>query len=92
MKKTAARKSVMEKRPSKRAAAVGTGVGMTEVRASAKSLGVPSFGKSKRELIRAIQRAEGNFDCYGTAFSGFCDQEGCRWHAECLADSLNSAP
>ena len=28
----------------------------------------------KPELIRAIQKAEGTFDCFGSAASGYCDQ------------------
>jgi len=33
----------------------------------------------KVELIRAIQRAEGNFDCFATAHDGVCDQSQCLW-------------
>ena len=36
---------------------------MNEVRGLAKSLGINSFGKSKLELIKEIQRKQGNFDC-----------------------------
>lgn len=38
----------------------------------------------KVEFIRCIQREEGNFDCYGTALSGYCDQYGCLWREDCL--------
>ena len=34
--------------------------------------------------IRKKQRAEGNFDCFGRAMSGYCDQSGCCYYAECL--------
>ena len=49
---------------------------MNEIRALAKSLGVNSFGKTKTELIKEIQRKEGNFDCFGSA-EDFCDQQKC---------------
>jgi hypothetical protein len=42
----------------------------------------------KADLIRAIQRAEGNFDCYGTATEEECDQEECLWREECFHDSV----
>ena len=40
------------------------------------------------EVIRAIQRAEGNFDCYGTAVEGECDQEECLWREDCFNESI----
>jgi hypothetical protein len=55
----------------------GTPMKMGEVREKAKALGLKkTFGLSKAELIRRIQRAEGNFDCFGTA-KGYCDQLDC---------------
>lgn len=56
---------------------------MQEVRQKAKGLGINSFGKTKTELIREIQRKEGNFDCYGTAV-GDCDQLECSFRSLCL--------
>jgi len=59
-------------------------VRMEEVRARAKVLGVKNtFGLSKVELIRRIQRAEGNFDCFGTAID-CCDQSQCCFREDCL--------
>lgn len=43
------------------------------------------------EQVRALQRAEGNFDCFGTAASGYCDQGECAYHAECLSLSMLAA-
>jgi hypothetical protein len=40
----------------------------------------------KAELIRAIQRAEGNFDCFGTAAEEECSQEECLWREECFRE------
>jgi len=56
---------------------------ITEVRKRAKGLGLKPGRLSKADLIRAIQRAEGHFDCFGTA-SGFCDQQDCAWRKDCL--------
>lgn len=38
----------------------------------------------KEDIIRAIQRAEGNFDCFGTAAAGICNQVNCLWREDCL--------
>jgi hypothetical protein len=35
------------------------------------------------ELIRSIQRSEGNPDCFGGA-QGYCDQLECAWRRYCL--------
>jgi hypothetical protein len=56
---------------------------MQEIRAMSKKYGINSFGKSKDELIREIQRAEGNFDCFGTA-QDYCDQPACSFRSLCL--------
>lgn len=39
------------------------------------------------EEVRARQRAEGNFDCFGRAGANYCDQKECLFHAECLSVS-----
>jgi hypothetical protein len=49
----------------------------------ARRFGIKTGGLSKFDLIRAIQRAEGNFACFGTA-TGFCDQSNCLFREECL--------
>jgi hypothetical protein len=58
---------------------------MNEVRNIAKSLGLNSFGKSKAELIKEIQRKQGNFDCFGSALE-YCDQLDCLFRESCLSD------
>ena len=40
---------------------------MDEIRLKAKALGIRIKGAKKADLIRQIQKAEGNFDCFGTA-------------------------
>lgn len=62
---------------------------LQEIKAIAKVKGIISGNLKKLELIRAIQKAEGNFDCYGTAASGYCDQPNCLWREDCLLFSTN---
>ncbi|HAO93899.1 MAG: hypothetical protein A2X93_02995 [Deltaproteobacteria bacterium GWC2_56_8] len=54
-----------------------------EVRVMAKTLGVKTARLKKIEIIKAIQRAEGNFPCFGTS-DGFCDQMYCCFRQDCL--------
>ncbi len=58
---------------------------MHEVRVIAKNLGINSFGMSKAELIKEIQRKQGNFDCYGSA-GDYCDQLECLFRSSCLSE------
>ena len=41
----------------------------------------------KIELIRGIQRGEGNFDCFAKAYDGYGDQSACRWRVAPHQDS-----
>ena len=61
---------------------------MKEIRDIARQLGIRSPRMEKAEFIRAIQRAEGNFDCFGTAAGEECSQEGCLWREECFRVSV----
>jgi hypothetical protein len=55
-----------------------------EIRGKAKALALKNtFGLSKAELIRRIQKGEGNFDCFGTA-KDYCDQFECCFREDCL--------
>jgi hypothetical protein len=45
---------------------------------------IPGLTLLKVYDIRAQQRSEGNFDCFGRASTGYCDQCSCRHYAECL--------
>ena len=49
----------------------------------AKELGIKPAGLKKGELIKSIQRTEGNFDCFGTAID-YCDQFTCLFREDCL--------
>ena len=61
---------------------------LREIREIAAAMGVRSKGMDKAELVRAIQRAEGNFDCFGTAVEEECDQEECMWREDCFAEAI----
>ena len=56
---------------------------MSEVRSKAKGLGITAGNMSKTELIRAIQKAEHNEPCYGTA-AGQCAHTDCCFREDCL--------
>jgi hypothetical protein len=40
-------------------------------------------GMNKTELIRAIQRSEGNYDCFATPYRDECNQLECLWREDC---------
>jgi hypothetical protein len=56
---------------------------ITQIREKAKGLGIDPGNMKKTELIHAIQRAEGNTPCYGTA-QGWCQYEDCCFRGDCL--------
>ena len=62
---------------------------MKQIRSIARKRGITPGQMVKEDLIRAIQRAEGNFDCYGTATEELCDQEDCLWREDCFFDSTS---
>jgi hypothetical protein len=42
-----------------------------ELQKMARRLGINTGGLDKIDLVRAIQRAEGNFACFGTAIGSY---------------------
>ena len=57
------------------------------IREIAKTRGVPPVKHGKIELVRTLQREEGNFDCFARAYSGYCEQSACLWLKDCLSYS-----
>jgi len=55
-----------------------------EIREMAGKIGVKAGGMNRTELIRAIQRAEGNADCYALRQGHECDQINCLWRKDCM--------
>lgn len=60
---------------------------LEEIRGMAQNRGLKPGKLNKRELIRLIQRDEGNFDCFATAFDGVCDQQSCTWRQDCFREA-----
>ena len=57
---------------------------MGKIKQMAKSLGLRISPEMKKpEVIKAIQRKEGNFDCFGTVVD-YCDQEKCLFREDYL--------
>jgi hypothetical protein len=57
---------------------------LKKIKEIAKEKGIRVGNMKKENIIRSIQRAEGNFDCFGRATSGVCDQTNCLWRKDCL--------
>lgn len=57
---------------------------LSDVQKIARTKGIKFDPKvQKPELIKTIQKAEGNFECFGTALN-YCDQSVCMWKDDCL--------
>ena len=57
---------------------------LSEIEKKAKELGIKDTWKlSKKDLVKTIQRKEGNFDCFGSAGNS-CNQMGCSWRVDCI--------
>ena len=54
-----------------------------KVRKKARVLGIKPYGMKKLDLIREIQKKEGNFPCFGTA-TDYCDQLDCCFREDCI--------
>lgn len=58
---------------------------LSEIEKKAQKLGIKDTWKfSKKDLIKTIQRAEGNFDCFGSVTNKRCNQTSCCWMSDCL--------
>jgi hypothetical protein len=55
-----------------------------EVKAVAKTRGMKFGNMTKEKIIRAIQRDEGNTDCFAKSKAKECGQENCLWRQDCL--------
>ena len=54
-------------------------------------MGIKPGKLKKADLIHAIQRKEGNFDCFATAHEGQCDQVNCVWRIDCFSKNTSKA-
>ncbi len=57
---------------------------LSEIEKKARQVNIKDTWKySKKDLIKTMQRAEGNFDCFGST-RDYCDQMACCWRSDCL--------
>jgi len=57
---------------------------LSDIQKKAQGMSIKDTWKySKKELIRTIQKKEGNYDCFGTS-KDYCDQEDCCWRTDCV--------
>ncbi|MBT0666199.1 Rho termination factor N-terminal domain-containing protein [Geobacter pelophilus] len=56
---------------------------LDEIRAIAQQHGIKTSKTKKAELIRAIQNAEQNDQCFEAGKAGDCGQEACLWRGDC---------
>jgi hypothetical protein len=64
---------------------------MKKIKEIAKKKGVNAGKMGRIELVRAIQRAEGNSDCFATVHVNECNQINCLWRADCKAEVIAEA-
>ena len=57
---------------------------LQEIKEIAKKKGIKAGKMSKVELIRTIQRAEGNNACFATSYVRDCNQINCLWREDCM--------
>jgi hypothetical protein len=56
-----------------------------EIRNMAKGMGINTYGMKTTDVIRSIQRAENNNECYGTQRVDMCDEDACLWRNDCIS-------
>lgn len=56
----------------------------SQVLRKAEEMGIELGWNTRTDLIKAIQRAEGNIDCYATDRNRTCGEKGCLWREECV--------
>ncbi|MCK4535586.1 MAG: Rho termination factor N-terminal domain-containing protein [Desulfuromonadales bacterium] len=56
-----------------------------EIRERGRAMGITGLATMRKgEMIRAIQLAEGNRDCFGNLWRFDCLQFDCYWREDCL--------
>ena len=64
---------------------------MEEIESIALSYGINVVNMERAELLRAIQGAEGNEQCFGTQKYVTCGQDGCSWRNSCSNPEVKEA-
>ena len=55
----------------------------TEIKDIAKKHNLKIGRATKSELVRSIQQAEGNLQCFNSDSSAVCGQRSCAWREDC---------
>lgn len=63
---------------------------LDDIRTIARNKGIKPGKLNKTQLVRNIQREEGNNDCFATTISSSCGQTGCLWREDCLTTAQKS--
>lgn len=56
---------------------------LDEIKEIAKQHNVKTGKLKKADLVRAIQQAEGNVQCFDSGSSPVCGQDQCLWRGDC---------
>lgn len=64
----------------------------SQILKKAEEMGIELGWMLQTDLIRAVQKAEGNIDCYATDRNKTCVEKGCLWREECLKAQKEIAP
>ena len=60
---------------------------MQLIRDIAREHGIKAGRMTKVNLVREIQKTEGNYECFATDVDGSCDQAECLWRDDCSASA-----
>lgn len=55
-----------------------------DIRGIAKEWGIKAGKLKKTDLVRAIQKAEGNNECFASSYVQACNQMNCLWREDCM--------
>jgi hypothetical protein len=56
---------------------------LAQIKEIAAERGIKLTGAKKADIVRAIQRQEGNEECFGSGRASHCGQHDCLWLAAC---------
>lgn len=62
----------------------GTEMKIQDIKAIARQSGIKAGNMKKIDLVRAIQKAEGNNECFATSYVHDCNQMNCLWREDCV--------
>jgi hypothetical protein len=63
-----------------------------ELRKIAKGTGVNTYRLKKLDIIRSIQRAETNLQCFGAQRVEYCGEHLCLWRNDCVKLNQDQRP